>query len=162
MLSQGDVLLVDVGAGHRVFVVLLVDEDVLLVRIDVALLRDADDVADGDNVGNQGQCADDGHCRGVGVGGAALDDAVQRAVSIGGRQGHPVELVEAVVEGLLEEGEHLCEHTPDGQRVGAVLDPAAAVPEQGSHGRGQQQGDAAEPAVGGQAVVGVGEVPEFV
>ena len=39
-------MLFDVGAGHRVFVVLLVDEDVLLVGIDVALLRDADDVAD--------------------------------------------------------------------------------------------------------------------
>lgn len=45
-----DSLLVDVGAGHGVFVVLLVDEYVLLVRIDVALLRDADDVADGDDV----------------------------------------------------------------------------------------------------------------
>lgn len=43
-------LLVDIGAGHGVFVVLLVDEDVLFVRIDVALLRDADDVADSDDV----------------------------------------------------------------------------------------------------------------
>lgn len=37
--------LLDNGAGNCVFVVLLIHEDILLVRIDVALLGDADDPA---------------------------------------------------------------------------------------------------------------------
>ena len=49
---------IDVGASHSVFVVLLVDEHVFLVRVDVTFLRHADDVNDGDDVRNQGQCAE--------------------------------------------------------------------------------------------------------
>ena len=167
---------VDNGAGHGVLVVLLVDEDVLLVGVDVALLGGAHDVGEGHDVGHQGQGADDGHHGGVG--GHGVDRGAHRggfaaghlielfdgldAVGILHRQHGPAEPLAAVLEGLLEEGEHLGEHAPDGQRVGAVLDPSAAVPQQGSHRRGQQQGDAAVPAVGGQAVVGVGEVPDVV
>ena len=63
---------------------------------------------------------------------------------------------------ILEHGEHLREHAPDGERVGAVLNPAALVPEEVRHGRGEQQREAAIPGVGRQAVVGVAEVPNIV
>ena len=63
---------------------------------------------------------------------------------------------------LLEVREHLGKHAPNGQRKGAVLDPAALVPDKGGDGGRQQQRKAAEPGVGGQAVVGVAEVPDIV
>ena len=43
-----------------------VDEDILLVRIDVTLLGDTNDVGKGDDVGHQGQCTDNSHHRGIG------------------------------------------------------------------------------------------------
>ena len=63
---------------------------------------------------------------------------------------------------LLEEREHLGKHAPNGQRKGTVLNPAALVPDKGGDGGRQQQRKAAEPGVGGQAVVGVAEVPDIV
>jgi hypothetical protein len=51
----------NVCTGHGVLVVLLVDEDILLVRIDVALLGDVDDIAKGNDVGDQSKRTDEDH-----------------------------------------------------------------------------------------------------
>ena len=63
---------------------------------------------------------------------------------------------------LLKPREHLRKHAPSGQRVGAVLDPAALVPKRIGHGGGERQGKAAGERVRGQAVVGAAEVPDVV
>ena len=168
--------LLHIGSCHSVFVVLLVDEDVFLVRVDVALFGLGNAVAQGDGVGNECQGADDGHHRRVAghslhgsahsgslTAGSGVDlrDSVDTVGILYGKHS-PFEGLEAVFEGLLEEREHLCKHTPDSQRVGTVHNPAAAVPADGCDRRGKQQGDTAEPAVRGQAVVGVGEVPDVI
>ena len=56
-----DSILVHIGAGHSILVVLLVDENVFLVRVDMALLGLCDDVAQRDDVGHKSQCTDEDH-----------------------------------------------------------------------------------------------------
>lgn len=113
-------------------------KDILLVGVAAELLGTVGDVDDRCDVGDQRGDRD----RGGGAG-------VERGV------GHKDGL-------LLEVGEHLGKHAPNGQRKGAVLNPAALVPDKGGDGGRQQQRKAAEPGVGGQAVVGVAEVPDIV
>ena len=63
---------------------------------------------------------------------------------------------------IREHGNYLAEHAPQAQGVGAVLDPAALVPEEVGNRGGEQQRQAAVPRMGGQAVVGVAEVPNVI
>lgn len=68
-----------------VFVVFLVHEDILLIRIDMASSGFADDVTEGDDIDDEREGADDGHGRRVRVRTAAFHNAVQRTVGIEGR-----------------------------------------------------------------------------
>ena len=113
-------------------------KDILLVGIAAELLGAVGDVDDRGDVGDQ--CGNRDRSSGAGV---------ERGV------GHKDGL-------LLEVREHLGKHAPNSQRKGTVLDPAALVPDKGGDGGRQQQCKAAEPGVGGQAVVGVAEVPDIV
>ena len=149
----------------------------------MTLLRLSDDVADGDDVGHKSQTADNRHHSRVSSYNGRIDGSAYdlRRYSSGGDTGSivqlanglgtlriehgqrsPVEPLFAVHEGLLEEREHLCEHTPDSQSVGTVLDPTAAVPADSGYGRSEQQSHTAVPTVRRQAVVGVSEVPDVV
>ena len=100
-------------------------KDILLVGVAAELLGAVGDVDDGGDVGDQ--C--DNRNRG---GGACVERGVRHKDGL-----------------LLEVGEHLGKHAPNGQGKGTVLDPAALVPDKGRHGGGQQQRKAAEPGVGG-------------
>ena len=144
----------------------------------MTLLGHGDDVAERNGVGDQGQGADHDHHRGIGCDHAGIHGGTHDgSLTAGSRielldgsdtlriedgQGGPAEPLLTVLEGLLEEREHLGEHAPDRQGVGTVHDPAATVPAEGCDGRSQQQGDTAVPTVRRQAVVGISEVPDIV
>ena len=121
----------------------------------MTLLRNVYDVGEGDDVDHKGKGAYHYHGGRVGICRAAFYYSVQSAVSIEHRQGCPL-AGSAVQGGALEERIDLCEG------VGTVLNPAAPVPEDSRDGRGKEQGDATEPGVGREAVVGVGEVPHVI
>ena len=146
----------------------------------MALLGLCNDVTQCDDVGHERQRADEDHHARVGSHHRRIDRGTHNTVNSSLAAGS-VQLLDGgnafgiedgkcspavplltVFEGLLEEWEDLCEHTPDSQGVGAVLDPAAAVPQQSGHRRGEQQSNTAVPAVCRQAVVGVCEVPDVV
>ena len=105
----------------------------------------ADDVAQGDDVHYEGEGAHYGHCGRVGVDAGAFDDAVEGAVSVEGREGCPFACRGAVRECHLEERVDLREHAPDGEGVGTVHNPAAAVPAEGCDGRGEKKSHTAVP-----------------
>lgn len=54
------------------------------------------------------------------------------------------------------------EHDPQAQGLGAVLQPGAALDEERGNGAGEQKGQAAVSGMVGDAVIGVGEVPQVV
>ena len=116
-LSKCHFQLFHIGASHGVLVVLLVNKDILFVRIDVTFLGDADDVGDGDDVGHKSESTDDGHHCGVGSHGVncgadsccfttsdvvELLDGLDTIGILHGQHG-PAEPLAAVLEGLLEE-----------------------------------------------------------
>ena len=136
-------------ASHRVFVVLLVNEDILLIRVDVAFLSLVHDVAESYDVGDQRKRRDAKHCvrvsshginRCTGNSRLTAGNLIQfldrcKTVHVLCRQHNPVELMETVLEDLLEEREYLRKHTPDSEGVSTVLNPATTVPKERSYGR---------------------------
>ena len=86
-------------------------KDILLVGVAAELLGTVGDVDDRGDVGDQRDDRDRG-------GGAGVERGVRHKDGL-----------------LLEVGEHLGKHAPNGQRKGAVLDPAALVPDKGSISR---------------------------
>ena len=141
------------GSLHGLPEVSLVGEDLLLVGVLLLCLGPLDDAGQDHHVHHQRHDGD--HALGGGIGGSGPDGGVHNAVGIDGGDGaeHAV---------ILEQGEHLGKHAPQSQGVGPVLDPAALVPEVVGKGGGQQQGQAAVPGVGGQAVIGVFKVPQVI
>ena len=63
---------------------------------------------------------------------------------------------------VLEGREGLCEHAPEGQSMGSVLQPCAFAYCECADGRRQEQGKTAVPCVVRQAVVCIGEVPKVI
>ena len=141
------------GPFHRFAEVALIGEDLLLVGILLLRLCALDDARQNNHVHDQRHNGDDALRGGAGRGGT--DGGVHEAVGIDGRDGGEHALI-------LEQREHLRKHAPQRQRIGAVLDPAALVPEVVGKGGSQQQRQTAVPRVGRQAVVGILEVPEVV
>lgn len=132
-------------AGCCVFIVFLMNEDVLFVWIDVTLPGNDDDVCKSNDVNDKGKCTYDSHCCRVCICAAAFNDAVEGAIGIKGREGCPFARGCTVAEGYLEEREYLCEHTPDCEGMCAVLDPATLVPADCCDGRCEKKCDTAEP-----------------
>ena len=71
----------DVGTSHGVFVVLLVDEDVFLVRVDVTFLGNRDDVAKSNDVHYQSECADHHHHGRIGRHDGRIDCSAHNTVN---------------------------------------------------------------------------------
>ena len=63
---------------------------------------------------------------------------------------------------VLEGREGLCEHAPEGQSMGSVLQPCAFAYRECANRRRQEQGKTAVPCVVRQAVVCIGEVPKVI
>lgn len=138
---------------HGLLEVLLICKDLLFVGVLFLLLCPLDDDSQDDHIHHQRH--DGNYTLGGGVRRGGPDGRIHEAVGIDSGDGGKDALV-------LEQGEHLGEHAPQGQGVGPVLDPSALVPEVVGKGGSQQQGQAAVPGMGGQAVVGVLKVPKVI
>lgn len=136
-------------AGHGELEVFGVGEDFVLVG--VLLLLDGAFDGDGKHQRIQGNGNNGQHALGHRVDQRGADGGVHEAVRIQHRNG-------GKDAGILEQGEYLCKHTPQRQRVGPVLDPAAFVPQCCSKGRCQKQCQTTVPGMGRQIQIGILEI----
>ncbi len=133
-------------AAHSQLEVFLMGEDLVTIGVGLGLLGFLHNETEYHHIDCQRQNRD--YALRCGVGSGGVHRRVHKPVSI-----HTGDHGELAL--ILEQREHLGKHTPNGQRVGTVLDPAALVPQCVGKGGCQQQSQAAVPGVGGQVVVGV-------